>query len=183
MTLASLRQTLTHLSIRAKMNLALLFGMIGLIWVGWVGINGLLKGEALNSLESLQTLQLKQHQVSHAIARLGYGGAIHHFKNYILRQQEVDLEHFIQESGEAREELRHIERVGLMSQENNQMATRLIEMIGKYRKAVEVARRMSAQGASISTVDTTVRIDDRPYIDAMTRLNDEVFTATDRQIA
>ncbi|TLS77984.1 HAMP domain-containing protein [Mariprofundus erugo] len=165
------------------MNLALIFGVIGLIWVGWIGINGLVKGEALNSLESLQTLQLKQHQVSQTLARLGYGGAIHHFKDYILRQKAQDLEYFLQESGEASEELHHIERVGLVSRENNEMAMRLIQMIGKYRKALEVARTMGAQGASIASVDAAVRVDDTPYIDAMGKLNDEVFTATDRQIA
>ncbi len=101
---------------------------------------------------------------------IGYGGAIHLFKNYVLRSQPKYAKGF---------EARYQKIISLINQFENlpdvkPEEKRLLEIvrstIDKYRAALAVIVKMKSEGKSIKEIDATVKVDDGPALNALQAL-------------
>lgn len=100
---------------------------------------------------------------------LGYGGIIHHFKNYVLRQEAVYLE-------STRRQIEAFERVVAeylahpLPEEERAALLTIAETIRAYAAMLPVAERAAAEGWEVTQTDAAVRIDDRPALAAFATL-------------
>ncbi|MDC7235250.1 MAG: methyl-accepting chemotaxis protein [Spirochaetales bacterium] len=100
---------------------------------------------------------------------LGYGGMIHHFKNYILRQDEKYItmgEKSYQEFSEVYEIL--LLMPGIEEDLVNDLHI-IHDTIEGYSTALITARDLFAEGKSASEVDEAIQIDDNPAMEAFER--------------
>ena len=121
--------------------------------------------------ESLQSVSQRQSLLSDMKSALGYGGAIHDFKNYVLRQES----RYIDGGNEAFSEFQAAVQVyrslpELAEQELEELAT-IEATIRQYVAALTTARELFADGLAISEVDRTIRIDDGPALQAFENLD------------
>lgn len=106
-------------------------------------------------------------------ASLGYGGLIHNFKNFVLREDKRLAISFyakllqITFSLDALEALNpnELERAAIIQ---------LRDIVEQYAAMAKVAEKMMATGATAREIDSAIRIDDSLAIEAITVLNNEL---------
>ncbi len=157
--------------------------LIAILFVGLVGYSG-----ASNLMKTRQTWQdfleivyEKQDKVMTIRSAMGYGGAIHNFKNYVLRAAETNYVAFHASAGEILGALTDYREVGSLTQvESDAMAT-LEELVAVYGSAADEAKSLFAAGMTPSDVDGQIKIDDAPYLAALTALSAELDQQTQTQ--
>ncbi|MCP4338578.1 MAG: hypothetical protein GY799_06725, partial [Desulfobulbaceae bacterium] len=115
--------------------------------------------------------QDKAVYLSSLFRNVGYGGAIHQFKNYVLRQNAKYKDRFAKRYQEITIILDQIEKnsnVTAAEKENIDTIRKTIEL---YNRATQVAADMIDGGASIEAVDGVIKISDGPAIKAMAALS------------
>jgi len=152
--------------------------LLGLIALATVSIMRTLNQESTLLAQQWQAHQLKVQNNLHRLSlieeireHLGYGGVIHHFKNYILRREELYLTHFDDsydlllaalESYQALPDLSHEEAVWLEE---------VKRVIGAYDKIrFFILEMMVIQGKTSEEIDAAVKIDDSPLLNAVKSL-------------
>lgn len=109
-------------------------------------------------------------------ASIGYGGMIHQFKNYILRQDRGRIVKVQSKVRSATVALTAYRSVGVNDNEAQALKT-IGETIIQYADALAVAERMAAQGADPQTVDKAIKISDGPALQAIETLKQELLQA------
>ncbi len=147
---------------------ALLFAGLGII-----AVTSFLKRDASSISITWQDFQQSRSAKSQIItalwADLGYGGMIHHFKNYLLRHDEVYY-------NSAQSKLEAIK--GLISQyqsldsnmKENQALVSIEQTVGRYEIALSTIKTLIADGKTTREIDKIVVIDDAPAIEALITL-------------
>lgn len=107
---------------------------------------------------------------------LGYGGLIHQFKNYVLRQDPQDAAEVRKYYGTFRVAL-----AGYRSKPTNAEEITALETLGEianlYVNNLVVAEQLAAEGRSVAEIDVEVRIDDAPALEALSLLENEWLQA------
>ncbi len=103
-------------------------------------------------------------------ANLGYGGAIHNFKNYVLRGSEKYYQRTMSKFDEVDQLVEKYRKLGYLSEAEKQGLDAIEEMGRKYRAAADKVKGMVALGKSPREIDSEVRIDDGPALEAMRHL-------------
>ncbi len=111
-------------------------------------------------------------------AQFGYGGAIHNFKNYVIRGQEKYVGRVIKNHGEAVEAIINYREIkGITPDEKKALA--IIESVfDKYREAVGIAQKMFAEEKTSSEVDGVIKISDGPALKGFDVLEKQYETMT-----
>lgn len=103
---------------------------------------------------------------------VGYGGFIHNFKNYVLRQEPELLDKLEQDIKRTFTAMQIYEQVELSSHEK--IALEIIHTtFTSYKNNLDTAIRMAEEGKGSSTIDQLIRIDDAPALTALTILRTE----------
>ncbi|MEG3640374.1 response regulator [Magnetococcus sp. PR-3] len=125
-------------------------------------------------INQYQQLALSRAQVLSRINQeLGYGGFIHHFKNYVLRGQPHYYDR-VQAGFERFEALTsHYYSLAPSPKEIEAMGN-FTQVIEKYKNNVHRAYLLVKRGADPKAVDKVVKIDDAPAITAMRILTDSI---------
>lgn len=148
----------TRLVLLVMVNVAVIVGLtVGIVWFA----QGLFADN-----EELPRVAQRQSLLSSMKTSLGYGGAIHHFKNYVLRQEPryVDAGNaaFVEFTAAAQA---YRALAGTSAAELDALV--IIEAtMQRYVEAFSVARDLFVQGASVAEVDDVIKIDDGPAIAA-----------------
>ncbi len=105
---------------------------------------------------------------------LGFGGAIHLFKNFILRGENERIE-LVAEKFEAAEAAVHrYESLPINAAEAGAL-TQLQDTIHRYEDALQVVVALVHKGSPVKHVDRLIKIDDSLAIAALETLDKEVF--------
>ncbi len=116
-----------------------------------------------------RTTASKRDLLSRIESDLGYGGVIHNFKNYVLRGSARYIDRFRDKAGKVLQAIADYRRLGASAEELEPLAS-IETVVRKYMAQGEVIQRMVDQGASIGDIDKVVKIDDKPAIDGIERL-------------
>ncbi len=100
----------------------------------------------------------------------GYGGAIHQFKNFILRQNPKYEKRFNEHYERMKKIIDELEAYPVMTDSERAHLAVVRGTIEQYRQATANARDMIEVGASVLAVDKAVKIDDGPAVKALTTL-------------
>lgn len=110
----------------------------------------------------------KKVQVAGMVRTLGYGGAIHNFKNYVLRGAEKYHAGATARFGEAKKFVAALESV---ADEAETVALKDIAgVIDQYEAALSTVREMHLAGKSVKEIDAAVKISDKPAVEGLKTL-------------
>ncbi|MBF0588756.1 MAG: response regulator [Magnetococcales bacterium] len=150
-------------------TIVLVAGLVLFGWMTFMRIEALQQDWKAFSKDASERTQI----LFHIKSDLGYGGFIHNFKNYVMRQEphlpeiiQRDMNHFRED----------IDRYGAyaLTQEEKQAVARFRQVIDQYAWAFEHAKKRVAEGVSPQKLDQEVRIDDRPALEALSLLTRHV---------
>lgn len=105
-----------------------------------------------------------RHESSQLYKDIGYGGIIHDFKNYVLRDEAVYAER-------VRELAQRVDqRIALLDRAADQFGIEVDysatgEMVDAYSSRISVIGQMRSDGHTAEEIDSIVGYDDRPAID------------------
>ena len=108
---------------------------------------------------------------------VGYGGAIHNFKNYVLRKDAPRLTRVRNEFETAQQAINDYRALS----DNNEDLRKLNDISSvftQYTDALSVISKMATEGATSTEIDAVVKIDDTPALEAMAFLKEENATQT-----
>ena len=140
-------------------------GAVGDISTAWDDF----QGDRSNKARLVNTLR----------AEIGYGGMIHQFKNYVLRHDDKRIAKVETRIAGAVSTIEQYE--GLGTSEAEQAALDAVRgVLAAYGQALEKARSLTAQGESARDIDRLIKIDDRPALDGLARLDEFVAAEVGR---
>jgi methyl-accepting chemotaxis protein len=121
--------------------------------------------------DSFQTILSPQSTaLSGLYTQIGYGGAIHEFKNYVLRQDMPRLQKFQRAVGGGQREIRRY--LELQHSDAEDVALKNIaQVLTDYLEAINVAQQLVAQGASPEQIDQQVKVNDKPALEGLAQLS------------
>ncbi len=104
---------------------------------------------------------------------IGYGGMIHEFKNFILRQDESRIVLVQEHAGGAKAVIAQYSSLGTTAAETLALQD-ILDIIRQYEAALMLARDLAEQGQSPEQIDKVTRIDDAPALRGLEVLRREV---------
>ncbi|MDH5423898.1 MAG: methyl-accepting chemotaxis protein [Gammaproteobacteria bacterium] len=108
---------------------------------------------------------------------IGYGGGIHVFKNYVLRGQHKYHEQYIELANATKKALDAYRALGV-NQVEDKALTALSELLSTYGKANDDVKRLVNEGKTAEERDAIVKINDGPFLKALTDLTKSLESQT-----
>lgn len=102
---------------------------------------------------------------------LGYGGIIHNFKNYVLRQEEVYLQATTDQIAQFRETIAEYRTLTLQPTEDTALSA-IADTIRTYEQTLPQAQTAARFGWPPARTDALVRVDDSEALAALARLEE-----------
>lgn len=118
---------------------------------------------------------VKKQHLTHLRDLIGYGGIIHQFKNYVLRGQEKQLVILGNKFAEFTTTIKSLEAVQ-HSQAEQENIDKIKQVFAQYQAAVTTAKNMVQNGATPQDIDKTVKISDKPALEALKTLDQLMLT-------
>ncbi len=103
-------------------------------------------------------------------AALGYGGIIHNFKNYVLRNDPQYRESFEKGLADVRKSIQEYLRKESVSEEERQNFSTIMNTFGQYEANLPVVAKSHEEGLSIRDIDGRVRVYDANAVQALDNL-------------
>ncbi len=132
-------------------------------------------GGVIEETEKMRQAAIASNQKSDLInelrSKIGYGGLIHLFKNYVLRGRDKDLKKFQTQYGEVSNILQKYGNLSGLSAESVRDLEVIRSGVNAYNAAMTEVQKMKRRGLSIAEIDKKIKISDGPAIAAITRLS------------
>ncbi|OEJ67495.1 hybrid sensor histidine kinase/response regulator [Magnetovibrio blakemorei] len=160
------------LGFRGKAATVLLAGLIlsiALIWYGVRAVNLVVEAKHVWS-DYNRTATATSQQMNRIHKYLGYGGFIHHFKNYVLRADAQYLDRLNADKIEILAAIQKYQTLNI-SDEERQALLYLRQVVDEYVRNSERARLAFSEGVRPTSVDKLVRVDDTPAVKALAELS------------
>ena len=151
------------------MLLAGLLLSVALIWYGVRAVNLVVEAEQVWA-DYNRTATATSQQMNRIHKHLGYGGFIHHFKNYVLRGEPKYLELLDADKIEIYAAISEYRSLNISNLERGALS-RLNEVVQEYELNTNDARVAFALGEDSEAVDYSVRVDDAPALKALANLS------------
>ncbi len=117
---------------------------------------------------------VQMDETLHQIVRnFGYGGFIHDFKNYVLRQDESLPPKLAGHLAATRLAMARFRQLSDDPMALDALAT-LEAVVDEYAGKLDLARQLVAQGMSPRQIDRRVKVDDDPALQAIARLQERI---------
>ncbi|MEH6355412.1 MAG: response regulator [Marinobacter sp.] len=143
--------------------------LLGVGW-GWAVLGSQQSVEEsvlVNNSQSVEAL----HEFGELNRLFGFGGVIHDFKNYLIRQDAADQERLVQSFRMIRAQ-ETVFRAWLKSPEELAALDQIMSVVNQYQASYLVAQRMIEKGSSIEAINQAVRVSDQPALKAQKTLRE-----------
>ena len=101
---------------------------------------------------------------------LGYGGAIHSFKNYLVRGDEKYINQFNKKYASFMDTSNSYLNIKTLSIKEKELIYKIASTFEKYKLNILKIQKLKQKGYSISQIDEIIKINDRIALDAMNDL-------------
>lgn len=115
-------------------------------------------------------------------SQFGYGGAIHHFKNYILRGGDKYVKRFNKSYSELKITIDEYKKIAGSGDEATQLEI-IKRTFEEYKTNLKFAVALKAKGNSVEAIDRKININDGPALKAFSVLNDSFNALTNKRSA
>lgn len=102
---------------------------------------------------------------------LGYGGFIHNFKNYVLRGKPKYYDRVMKNYKELIQCLDHLDASSFLTTDDKKSVRIIRDTLEKYKESADMIKPLVEEGRSISYIDSVVKIDDTPAVNAFKELD------------
>gem|GEM_PF-1660618 len=128
----------------------------------------------LNTAISLyaDVVNQKTQILSDLRANMGYGGAIHQFKNYLVRQGSQTIPKIQQIFSAIFESIKQYHALGTNALEQKALQD-IAALMTRYQEALTIVQVLTKAGVTIKNIDQSVRINDQPGVLALLQLDQE----------
>ncbi|PKI16946.1 EAL domain-containing protein [Colwellia sp. 12G3] len=113
---------------------------------------------------------IRAEQLARLERELGYGGLIHHFKNYILRGEASYLESFLKGLSITHNHIVAFNQISNLTDNDKQAIYTIEQTLNLYHQHIILARSSREKGINAEKIDEEVRIDDSQAIAAIKQL-------------
>jgi len=120
----------------------------------------------------------KMHYLQEISTAIGYGGMIHQFKNYVLRQDEKRIKKVQTKIATAMEFVEAYRAIGISEKEKDALNT-IVSVINQYGAAVTKAQKMALEGKLPVFIDGKIKISDGPALKAIQTINHDLELAVE----
>lgn len=164
-------------TIRTKLACTISFSILIMVIIGGISIN------SFNSVKEdwtdyLEVVQIKRDHLMEIRSQLGYGGAIHVFKNYVLRGQKKYFDRYEKKADAILASINAYSDVKNLSSVEKDSLQKIKEMVEKYRNASHKTKELLSQGKTTKEIDGVIKINDTPYLNALDLLSIELNKQT-----
>jgi len=108
----------------------------------------------------------KARALNAIVEHIGYGGMIHHFKNYVIRKDDPRIAKFQISSGAAIVALDQYDNTDPNTAETTALEA-LRNTVKDYGQKIEVVRSLAKDGLTASEIDKTVKISDKAALEGL----------------
>lgn len=116
----------------------------------------------------------RNDRLNSLLSLIGYGGLIHDFKNNVIRGQQRYVNRFNEKYIEANNIIKEYQELpGLSEKEVNALNTIKLTF-DKYKLFLETIKHQRTKGRTIIYIDSMVKIDDKPALDAIKYLHESI---------
>ncbi|MQQ09302.1 hypothetical protein GFB49_12615 [Epibacterium sp. SM1979] len=127
-----------------------------------------------NAWDAYQKANAPRVQLVNSVASsMGYNGMIHHFKNYVLRQDDPRIQKVQSAAGASLQALNALE-VLIHDTEELEAISAVRQVISEYLAALETARLMASEGQSAQAIDAAVKISDAAALAGIANLTQHI---------
>ncbi|MFW5799248.1 MAG: methyl-accepting chemotaxis protein [Spirochaetota bacterium] len=166
-----------HLKISTKLILMILVALVIFVFSG---ISFYSNTKSIENIwnEYLNITFAKNQILSKILAGIGYGGYVHNFKDYILKQDE---RYYIEAEKQYKELFESIENymnIGSLSREERNNLEQISAIIDIYYMFLTKARDMIEDDKTIKEVSDAINISDKAYVRALENLKQGLYTET-----
>ncbi len=159
-----------NFSIKQTVALVVGTGLLIAIFSIAIGLNMSEQVEhVVGELDTLQSTALRQDLLGELESNLGYGGAIHDFKNYVLRGQKKYIERFREKSMAVLSAIETLRKQSITPEEVGHLAA-IEGVLRNYMGHGEKIQQLIEVGKMPDEIDTIVKVDDKPALDAIAAL-------------
>ena len=152
-----------------------------------------IQGGAMHALQDISVLERswddyakhelhKSTHLNEMRSALGYGGLIHHFKNYVLRKDPERLEKARKAIADFRRTVAEHREHGLSDEEEKDVQA-IERTVAQYERNLTRVEEMAKSGASIEELDRAVKVDDGPALRALMNLHNQAVRSREIKIA
>lgn len=172
----NIKSVINNLSIQALGRFssgAMIFVVVSVLSVNYLfsnNINNLNKAWELHSASTLK----KTSYLSFIRQSIGYGGMIHHFKNYVLRGDAKNLTEAHFHILELRAFIISYRSIGVTPEEDTSL-TELENVVDNYYIALSRAELLKQQGLRTTEVDMLVIVDDSLAQKALLQIEQDIY--------
>lgn len=143
---------LQNTSVRNKMLFVIGAGAVAMLIMGFIVIKNFFAVQEDWS-EYVKVLKVKQDHLMNVRSTIGYGGAIHKFKNYVLRGKLKDFNNYMVKANAVRESIFAYKALGSLTPTESSALDKVVEMVEKYRNAIGTARSLLKKGKTVKEID------------------------------
>lgn len=113
---------------------------------------------------------IRADQLARLEREIGYGGLIHHFKNYILRGETSELQSFVRSLSLAQNYIAILTNSNNFTAQDKQALYTIRQTFNNYYQHILFVRSSREKGKNIEQIETGYRIDDSQAIAAIKQL-------------
>ena len=167
-----------NMKLGTKLFMLVGFGGIAMIIAGLISIANFntVKGDWKSFISIVQA---KDKHLMAIRAEMGYGGAIHSFKNYVLRGQQKHYDKYLQSVELIKSSIDAYKNAGELSGVEKDSLKKTVELVETYRNALFKARQLLNEGKTVKEMDGAIKISDAPFLKALAALSAELEKATE----
>lgn len=167
-----------------KLTMGIILVTLTLIFVlVWYGL--MIKQKAINIEKQWHQYNTETTVATYTLHRIqekfGYGGFIHHFKNYVLRKDASLIPKIEQSLIQTRRAVNRYPLYGAFQDHDDEFyINELIKVIDQYSEHFELAKELIEKGVSSSEIDKKVRVNDAPAFFAIKHLSEHSALRNDK---
>jgi len=100
----------------------------------------------------------------------GYGGAIHLFKNYVIRGRESYIPKFEKKYTKLKNVIENYKKLNSVTSEEIKNLGKIEKTFDLYYKNLKLANKLKSEGRSVNHIDDVIKINDKPALEALINL-------------
>ncbi len=157
---------MNNVSIKNKFMMLMSISIVSIIFLGLFAFNKTVDVEdAWNDYTSQVDLRLVY--ISDIKDSFGYGGAIHLFKNYIIRGRDSYISKFEKKYIKLKDVIEKYKTLDSISASEIKNLKHIENTFNLYHSNLKMAVKLKSEGKSISEIDSVIKIDDKPALNAL----------------
>ncbi len=170
---------MNNVSIKNKFLILMSISIISITFLGLLSFNKTSDVEYAwnNYIDQVDSRLL---YISNIKDSFGYGGAIHLFKNYIIRGRESYIPKFEKKYRQLKDVIEKYKKLDSLTPTEMKNLETIDSVFGLYYTNIKLASKLKQDGKSVVEIDSVIKINDKPALEALISLQEHFQKLSDK---